>query len=139
MNPEENKAIARNYLEQVWNHQNLDVIDQVISPNYIQHIAGVSPGREGVKDFFRAIWLAFPDIRIIVDDMIAEGDKVAWRFTNAGTHDGPFRGIPRTGKQVRLTGFALVRMENGQFAEAWGEQDNLGLMQQLGVFPAPKP
>lgn len=139
MSPEVNKAIVREYLQDVWNRGNMDAIDRVISADYIQHIAGVSPGRDGVKQFFQVIRTAFPDIRIDVHEMIAEGDMVAWHFANVGTHTGPFRGIPPTGKQVRVNGFALVRMQDGQFVEAWGEQDNLGLMMQLGALPPPKP
>lgn len=139
MSPEENKAIAREYLLDVWNRGNLDAIDRVISADYIQHIAGVSPGRDGVRQFFHVIRAAFPDIRIDLHQMIAESDMVSWHFTNVGTQTGPFRGIPPTGKQVRVNGFALVRMHDGQFAEAWGEQDNLGLMMQLGALPPPKP
>src|SRR4029078_9643446 len=104
MSPEENKAIARNYMEQVWTHQNLNVIDEVIAADYNQHIAGVPPGRDGVKLFFKGIRIAFPGLDMTVEDMVAEGDRVVWRFTQVGTHQGAFRGIPPTRKQIRLTG-----------------------------------
>ena len=78
---------------------------------------------------------AFPDARMTIEDMIAEGDKVMWRFTIRATHTGPFRGIPPTGKPVTLTGMALTRMRDGQMAENWNETDDLGMM-QLGVVPA---
>jgi steroid delta-isomerase-like uncharacterized protein len=135
MPSEANKAIARRYLEAVWNERNLAVIDEVIAPDCVQHNAGVPPGREGIIQFFRMIDTAFPNARVTIEDMIAEADRVVWRFSIRATHTGPFQGIPPTGRSVTITGMNIVRMADGQVVESWGQQDNLGLLQQLGVLP----
>jgi steroid delta-isomerase-like uncharacterized protein len=137
MSTEANKAIVRRYLEAVWNERNLALVDEVVAPTLVQHISGVSPGRAGVKHFFTMIGAAFPDARMTIEDVIAEGDRVVWRFTIHATHTGPFQGIPATGKAVTITGMNIARMVGGQIVENWGQQDNLGLLQQLGVVPAP--
>jgi steroid delta-isomerase-like uncharacterized protein len=137
MSIEENKAIIRHYLEEAWNKKNLAVVDEFIAPDLIQHIRNVPLGREGIKQFFSMIYGSFPDAHLTIEDVVAEGDMVAWRFTVRATHIGSFRGIPPTGKPVTLTGIAMTRMRDGQMAENWNETDDLGLLQQLGVIPAP--
>ena len=136
MSAEENKAIIRHYLEEAWNKKNLAVVDEFIAPDLIQHIRNVPPGREGIKQFFHLIYSAFPDAHFSVEDMVAEGDKVTWRFTVRATHAGSFRGLPPTGKPITLTGIAITRMRDGQMAENWNQTDDLGMLQQLGVIPA---
>jgi steroid delta-isomerase-like uncharacterized protein len=138
MPTEDNKALVSYYIDEVWNKQNLAVIDDLIVEGYVQHIPGVPPGRAGVKQFFTLIRQAFPDARMTIEDLIAEGDRVVWRWTIRGTHTGTFRGIPPTNKPILITGMSILRVENGRFVESWGEQDNLGLMQQLGAIPTPK-
>jgi steroid delta-isomerase-like uncharacterized protein len=138
MTPEQHKALVRRYIETVWNQGDPSVIDELVAQDYIQHAKGVPPGRAGVQQFFTALRAAFPDIHNTIEDMLAEGDKVVWRSTIRGTHTGPFRGIPPTGKQVTITAINILRIVDGQFVENWGEQDNLGLMQQLGVIPSPE-
>jgi predicted ester cyclase len=113
------------------------VVDEFIAPDVIQHVRNVPPGREGIKQFFRMIYGSFPDAHLSVEDIVADGDKVAWRFTVRATHTGPFRGIPPTGRPVTLTGIAITRMREGQMAENWNETDDLGMVQQLGVIPTP--
>lgn len=135
MSVEENKAIVRQYLEEAWNKKNLAVVDQVIAPNLIQHVRNVAPGREGIKAFFGLNYGSFPDAHLTIEDMVGEGDKVAWRFSVRATHSGPFRGLPPTGKPFTLTGMAITRMREGQMVENWNETDDLGMLQQLGVIP----
>ena len=137
MSPEENKTIVRQYLEAVWNQKDMSVIDKCIAPDLIQHVRNVPPGPEGIKRFFQMIYSSFPDAHLTVDDMLAEGDQVMWRFTVRATHLGPFRGIPPTGKSFTLTGMAMTRMREGQMVENWNETDDLGMLQQLGVLPSP--
>jgi steroid delta-isomerase-like uncharacterized protein len=138
MLPEENKAIILRYLDEVWNMRNRAVIDEVIAPDLIQHIRGVPPGPDGIHKFFAAIDAAFPDAHLTVEDIVAEGDKVAWRFTVRATHTGPFRGIPPTGKAFTQTGMAITRMREGRMVENWNQTDDLGMMQQLGLIPPPQ-
>jgi steroid delta-isomerase-like uncharacterized protein len=130
------KAIVRDYLFQVWKKNNRAAIDQYISSGYVQHARGTPPGREGVKAFFAMVDSAFPGADYTSEDFIAEGDKVAWRWVLRGKHTGPFQGLPATGKPVAISGMSIVRVEGGQLAEHWGEQDMLGLLQQLGVLPS---
>jgi predicted ester cyclase len=79
---------------------------------------------------------AFPDLHATTDDVIAEREKVVWRFTSTATHNGPFMGIPPTGKRGIVTGIVIFRLENSQIVEGWVNLDTLGLLQQLGVVPA---
>lgn len=137
MSSDENKALVRHYLDQVWTKGNLEIIDKVIAQEYVQHARGVPPGREGVHRFFAMIRSAFPDAHYSVDDLIAEGDKVVWCWTIRATHTGPFQGLSPTNRAVMITGMSIVKIRDGKFVEGWGEQDNLGMMQQLGAIPEP--
>jgi len=137
---EENKAIiARRFFEQVWNEKNLSAIDELLAANYQDHSLppGVPSGVEGVKQMTAIYQKAFPDTRITVEDQFAEGDRVVTRWTARGTHTGEMMGIPPTDKQVAVTGIDIYRVVGGQVVEHWGEMDQMGMMQQLGVGPAP--
>ena len=94
----------------------------------------------GMKKFYSALWGGFPDLTIHVDEMVGEGDKVVWRMTASGTHDGPFQGIPATGKAVRFGGHYTFRFENGKIVERWSTLDRLAVLVQIGAvsLPAPK-
>jgi len=127
----DSKTIVRNYIEQVWLKRNLAAIDEYIAPDYVQHARGAPPGRDGVKAFFAIVNSAFSDLTYNIEDMIAEGDKVCWRWALSGKHTGAFQGMPATGKSIAITGMSIVRLAEGRFVEHWGEQDMLGLMQQL--------
>jgi steroid delta-isomerase-like uncharacterized protein len=117
------------------------LVDELFAPDYVNHVAG-SPiefrGPEGEKQFDAAYSQAFPDARLTVEDMIAEGDRVASRLSYRGTHTGEFQGIPATGKQFMTTGIQIIRIADGKIAEAWSQPDTLGLLQQLGVVPIPE-
>jgi steroid delta-isomerase-like uncharacterized protein len=136
---EQNKALLRRFFEEVWNEGNLDAIDEIMSPNFTNQTAqpGISPDRDGVKQFVAAYRSAFPDVHMHVEDQVAEGDRVVTRFTGTGTHTGDLMGIPATGKEINVTGMGLHRVEGGQIVEGWTEADQMGMMQQLGVVPAP--
>jgi steroid delta-isomerase-like uncharacterized protein len=98
---------------------------------------GVEPGLASVRRFYQAFWEAFPGSQITVEDLIAEADKVACRFTITATHTGPFMGIPATGKQVEFGGITILLFRNGTCVERWSQTDFLGMAQQLGAIPAP--
>lgn len=108
---EENKAIVQRYSEAL-NQRNLDVLDEIFAPEFIDHAASPDqpPGPEGLKQFFAMMDSGFPDFHATVEDMLAEGDKVAFRFTFHGTHQGEFMGIPPTGKQVTMQGIDIMRI-----------------------------
>ncbi len=139
MSAEENKALLRRYIEEVWNQGKLDVIDEILAADYILHFpAGDIRGPEGYKQFVIMYRTAFPDIQFTVDDQIAEGDKVVTRFTITGTHKGEFMGIPPTGVQVTVTGIVFDRNAGGKILEGWANNDALGMLQQLGMELKPK-
>jgi predicted ester cyclase len=138
MSTEENKAIVRRYRE-IHNSNNLAALDQVVDANIVSHsgIPGLPPGLEGGKMVHNMFLSAFPDSQVTTEDLIAEGDKVVERFSFHGTNKGSFMGAPPTGKQVTSTGMSVFRIANGKIVEHWGENDALGVMQQLGMIPAP--
>jgi len=139
MSTEDNKALMRRFYEEVFNKKNLAAIDDFIDPNQVDHSAppGVAGGLEGTKQLIGMDLTAFPDLHFTVEDMIAEGDKVVARLTARGTHKGAYMGIPPTGKQATSPAIDIVRIAGGKSVEHWLEMDTLGLLQQLGVIPAP--
>jgi steroid delta-isomerase-like uncharacterized protein len=139
MSAEDNKALVSRYFHAAWNQGNPAVIDELFATNFQAHNPAVPNGgsREGFNQFNRVFRSAFPDLRISQDDVIAEGDQVVTRFTVHGTQQGELQGIPPTGKQMTITGMEIVRVSGGKIVEAWSEFDQLGMLQQLGVIPAP--
>ena len=139
MSTEENKALSRRGIEEAWNKGNLGIIDEVIVPDVVIHDlgnpAGEIRGREAVKTQRVLFRTAFPDLRLTIEDTIAEGDEVMVRFTARGTHRGELLGIAPTGKQVVVSGIAIDRYADGKVVEGWGYFDRLGLLQQLGMIP----
>ena len=137
---EENKALTRRFYEETINKGNVDAFDEFLSSDFIDHNPdpGQGPGREGLKQSFEQGRAAFPDLRLTIDDMIAEGDKVVTHLTFTGTHKAEYGGIPATGKQVRVTAIDIIRITGGKAVESWGLSDAAGMMQQLGVFPTPE-
>ena len=103
MQTEQNKALYRQFVEEVFNRGNTSAIDELVAPDFVEHEElppGVPSGREGVKQLSIMLRSAFPDLKATIDDILAEGDKVAARMTWRGTHKGEFMGIPPTGKSV---------------------------------------
>ena len=138
MSAEENKALVRRFNEEAWNKRNPSVVDELFAPTYVVHMPGTPPlDRAGHKHFIAGMQSAFADVQSVTEDLIAESDKVGWRWTFRGTQRGEFQGIPPTGKQVTLTGMSILRFEGGKVVESWHNVDTLGLMQQLGVITAP--
>ncbi len=137
----ENKRISRRIAEEGFARGNVDVLDELVAENLIDHTPGLPPelpsGREGLKQLARAYHEAFPGMNIRVEDQIVEGDKVVTRWSARGTHEGDFMGIPATGKEGATTGITIDRIERGQVVETWSNWDMLGLLQQLGVVPEP--
>lgn len=149
---EENKALVKDFFEQVWNNKNLDLLDEVYSPDFVLHAlwqntsAGGPIEAHGIEPAKKVIggWLAgFPDMTVTVDDQVAEGDRVGSRHTSTGTHTETFMGMQPTGKQATITGMTITRIENGKMVEAWTAWDALGMFEQLGLAPGggppPKP
>lgn len=136
----ENKAIVNRFYKEFANQGNLSVADELVASDFVDHnppSPDVAAGRDGVKQVFAMFRKAFPDMNMTVEDQIAEGDKVVSRMKFQGTHKGEMMGIPSTGKKVSMGLIDILRVKNGQITEHWGESDNLGMMQQLGVVPPP--
>jgi predicted ester cyclase len=139
MSTEANKTSARRFYDEVFNKKNRAAIDEFIDPNQVDHAAppGTPGGLAGAKQTIGMYLTAFPDLHFTVEDMIAEGDKLVARLTVRGTQQGAFMGIPPTGQHVTVTTIDISRMAGGKSVEHWIEMDTLGMMQQLGVIPAP--
>ena len=140
MSTEANKAIIVQLYEEVFNKGNLDLVDKLVAPNAVNHDPAAPPnipgGALGVKAVVTMLRNAFPDDHHMIEDLIAEGDKVVVRLTHTGTHQGAFLGLAPTGKQVTNTSIYIFRFADGQLVEAWSNRDDLGLLQQLGAIPA---
>ena len=142
MSTEENKAIVRRAIEEVWNQGNVELADELYAPNVRFQNPGVADVRT-LADFKRwvtAFRSAFPDGYTTIEDLITEGDQVVLRYTFRGTNTGDFvtpMPLPATGKQVTVSGISIVRIAGGKAVESWNQADYLGFMQQLGVIPAP--
>ncbi len=133
---EKNKSLARQAMTAL-DRRDLDGVVADASPSCRFHgWASETLDVEGYKGFMSGLLAGFPDSRIVVDDVVAEGDRVAVRHRLQGTHLGELQGIPPTGKQVEAGGIVIFRFENGVIAEAWLNADMMGMMQQMGVVPA---
>src|SRR3712207_4518064 len=128
------KAMARRFVEEVLARGDVAAIDELVAPDFVDHqpFPGVPPTREGLKQAIPLFRAAFPDGRFVIEDLFAEGDRVALRTTFHGTHQGEYAGVPATGKAVEFAAIDILRVEGGQMAEHWGLSDDLGLLTQLG-------
>ena len=137
MSTEENKAMLRSNCEEALSKGDLAVADENMATNYVYHGSGGQEfkGPEGFKQLVTMLRTAFPDLHVTIEDMVAEGDKVAHRLTLRGTHKGDFMGMAPTGKQVTATVITISRFVGGKEVEAWSSMDLLGMMQQMGVAP----
>jgi steroid delta-isomerase-like uncharacterized protein len=136
---EQNKNLIRKVVSEVWNTGNFDVIDEFVTGDFIIHSPRPEEdlkGPEQVKQFYTHLHKAFPDINFIINDQIAEGDKVVTHYTVSATHKGEFKGIPATGNKVNFKGVDIDKISDGKFVECWSNLDELGLLQQLGVIPS---
>lgn len=136
---EQNKALVRRFYDEVFGKRNIALIDALSAPNFTDHTPapGQAPGVQGIKDVVQMFVKAFPDLRVVVEEMVAEGDLVAARFRMEGTHQGDLFGTPPTGKRVTFRGLDMVRVKDGKATDVWHYGDDMVVMAQLGVrFPA---
>jgi steroid delta-isomerase-like uncharacterized protein len=137
MSTESNKTLIRRFWEGVFNQKNLAVIDEICTPDMVYHApTGPIQGREAFKQFIGMYLGAFPDFHITIEDIVAEEDKVAVRQATTATHQGELMGIPPSGKRISVSGIHVTRVVNGKAVEDWGNDDMLGMLQQLGVIPS---
>jgi len=140
MTEEDNAATYRRWFDEGCSRGNIDLADQLYAPDYVTHAVGptLPPTLDGLKMFIRALREGIPDLHCPMEEVVAEGDRVAGRFTMQGTHAGTLFGIPATGKVVRVGVMVIARFDAaGKWVEDWASWDQLGMMQQLGVIPAP--
>ena len=132
---ERNEAAIRRFWEEVFNGRNLGLIDDLFLPDYVYHGGAGQEvrGPDGLKAFLRVYLDAFSDMRVKIEDIFSQGDRVVSRATCRGTHKGALMGIPPTGKQVEVTVICVNRFVGDKIAEDWELVDLLGMMQQLGV------
>jgi steroid delta-isomerase-like uncharacterized protein len=140
MSAEENKAVIRQFIDGGLNAHSFETIEGLLAPNYTNYFPGApSPlNRDSFEPTLNELFTGFPDIRIEVHKMIAEGDAVATRYTIHGTHQGPFQGIPATGKRISVPGTSFYHVKDGKMVDDYPGFDALSMMQQLGVVPTPE-
>ncbi len=140
MSAEANKAAVRQWVEAGWNRGDFSNIDSIYAVDYTYNDPSAPPLPKGPQSIISVVSTyraAFPDVRMTIEDMISEGDKVVWRWTVTGTHNGPLMGISASGKPVRLSGIVISRFINGKWSEDWSNWDTLGMLQQVGAVPVP--
>jgi len=133
MSIKENKALVRRVVE-FWNQRNMDAFFYILAPEYVEHLPTGDVSLVHLKKYASSFFTAFPDIIITINDMVAEGDKVAVLVNWKATHKGEYMGIPATGKKIDITVSMLIKIAGGKWVEFWNVTD-VRLMQQLGVIP----
>lgn len=140
MDTEKNKTLARRFFAEVANAGRLDRAAELMAPDYRHHDPGLPPelqeSRDAYVSHFPMYTAAFPDMGIVVDDVVAEGDRVAIRWTLTGTHNGELMGIPPSGKKVTCPAITIQRIADGKIVEGWTNFDALGMLQQIGAIPS---
>jgi predicted ester cyclase len=134
VNTEKNKTTVLNAYD-LSTKKNTTALYELYDPGYIEHARNGDFPLEQIKQTILMFFKAFPDSTFIVENMVAEGDKVAYQVTIKGTHQDIFMGIPPTGKKIEMRDTSIKRIINGKFVESWGTIDSLSMMQQLGVIP----
>lgn len=132
---ERNKTVARMVFEEILGHGKFDEYESVYGPGYISHGSRGDVGRDQDRASAKNWRQAFPDLRVTVEQVIAEGDLVAVRFVGEGTHTGSTNGMPATGKSVRIPGMTVFRFVDGKIVEEWPMFNELDFLQQLGLMP----
>jgi steroid delta-isomerase-like uncharacterized protein len=131
------KALNKHFYDEVFGRKNLDAIDEMLTDDFVEHILapGQAPGRQGAKQFVAQLLRAFPDLEVVVENQVAEGDTVAAVLRMTGTHQADFVGVPATGRKVSVQVMDMVRVRDNRFSEHWGLADMGGLMARLGLAP----
>jgi steroid delta-isomerase-like uncharacterized protein len=137
-----NKALVRRWFDEVWNQGREETIDELLAADGVAHGLGDTDvdihGPAGFRPFFRNLRCSFPDLRITIEDSMAEGERVTARVRLEGTHRGAGLGVPPTGRRIAVNGIVLVRIVGGQIVEGWNSWDQLGLLRQIGALPSPE-
>ena len=140
MSAEENKVIMRRFWE-VWEEGDIDRLDELLAHEYVNRALAtpdLPPGPEGVKEVVSMFRSGMPDLRVVIEDMIAEGDRVATRYALEGTHGGQLFGIAPTGRHLSIKSMTVERLSGGKIVEHWRVTDELDMMRQLGAIGVPE-
>jgi steroid delta-isomerase-like uncharacterized protein len=134
--PDDAKSLFRRFYDEL-GAGNLAVIDELVADDFVEHeeFPGLEPNKEGVKRFFVMLRSAFPDLRMEVREILADGDLVSARVVATGTHRGDFMGMSSSGRHIEVQVFDMVRIRDGQVTEHWGLMDAISMMQQIGATP----
>jgi steroid delta-isomerase-like uncharacterized protein len=130
-----NIKLIKRYFDEVWNNGRLDVLDEIIASDYINHSPGMPnpiPGPDGLKPIVAAIRKAFPDLKYVIENMVVTEDQVAVQTTMHGTHAGDFFGIAPTQKVIKVGQMQIERLADNKIVEHWRITDELNLLKQLG-------
>jgi steroid delta-isomerase-like uncharacterized protein len=132
---------ARRFFAEVFSQGDLDLVDELVAPDYVGHPSGPEEqvrGPQGVKEYIGRLREGVPDLTLTIEDQVADGDTIATRWTARGTHDGELLGAAPTGRTATVTGITIQRFgSGGQIVEGWTSWDMLGMLQQLGITPQP--
>ena len=133
--------LLHRWFAEVWNEGREATVDELFAKEAVGHGLGESEtdihGPEEFKVFLRNMRTAIPDVRIRIEDILADGEKAAVRIVLEGTHSGDGLGVPASKAHIRLAGIVIVRVVNGQIVEGWNSWDQLGLFRQIGALPSP--
>ena len=133
MGTTENKAVSTQFIEEVFNKGNYDVIDNLVAADFVAHVGGSQQGRDAFTEMVRSYRNGFSDYHCVIDDQIAESDQVVTRWTFSGTQDGQLMGMPPSGRRVTVTGVAIDRIADGKLVESWLEMDAQRMLQDLSA------
>lgn len=135
---DEQEAIVRRSIDEVWNGGRLEVVDEILADDYVRHestLPRVVRGRDELKATVRLYRDAFPDLNVVIEDMVSTGDLVTTRWRASGTHRGELTGLSPTGRRAEVTGLNLARIRDGRIHEEWQEWNEAAMLRQLGVLP----
>ena len=133
---EANKAIVRRFIDEIFLGGNFESVDALLTEDFTPHSWGsMQPGRDGLKEAIQRVQQGISDERMTIEDMIAEGDRVAVRLTSSATHTGDFMGMPASGKRYEIGEIHIFRIRDGRVSEHWHQADFMGMMKQLGSSP----
>jgi steroid delta-isomerase-like uncharacterized protein len=136
MSTQQNEALVRRFIDEIFLHGNLDAVDELVAEDFTPHTWGpMEPGRDGLKAAIERVSQGLSDETMTIDDVVAQDDRVAVRLTSSATQTGELMGMPATGKRYEIGEIHWFRVADGRIAEHWHQADFLGMMRQLGAMP----